>query len=108
MDASGASQLLGDIEAGDVRFDVSGASEVNVSGSAQTVTIDASGGSSVTLADFPTTDATVGASGNSRVTVNVSGRLDADASGASHVHYLGDPTLGAIDTSGASSVEPWQ
>jgi hypothetical protein len=27
------------------------------------------------------------------------------ASGASHVYYVGNPTMGKIDTSGASSVE---
>ena len=50
-------------------------------------------------------DANVEASGASEVTVNASGRLDADASGASDVYYLGSPILGRIDTSGASSVE---
>jgi hypothetical protein len=40
------------------------------------------------------------------VTVYVSGTLSASASGASSVKYLGDPTLGSIDISGASSVSP--
>ena len=102
---SGASSLRGDIEAGDARFDLSGASSVTLSGSAQDVTIDASGASVVDLADFPVADADVEASGASSATVNPSGSLDADASGASHVYYVGDPTLGKIDTSGASSVE---
>ena len=104
-DVSGASQLRGDIEAGDARFDVSGASQVTLSGSGQDVTIDASGASIVELADFPVADANVEASGASKATVNPSGRLDADASGASHIYYLGSPTLGKIDTSGASSVQ---
>jgi hypothetical protein len=108
VDLSGASHLLGNIDAGDAWFDVSGASQVNLSGSARDVVIDASGASQVKLADFPVDDATVEASGASKVTVNPSGRLDADASGASRVHYLGDPTLGDIDTSGASDVvKPW-
>jgi hypothetical protein len=108
VSVSGASHLLGNIDAGDARLDVSGASEVNLSGSAQDVTIDASGASQVKLADFPVNDATVDASGASKVTVNLSGRLDADASGASRVHYLGNPTLGNIHTSGASDVvKPW-
>jgi hypothetical protein len=107
VDVSGASQLLGNIETGDAQFNVSGASQVNLSGSAQDVGIDASGASILKLADFPVADATVDASGASQVTVNPSGRLDADASGASRVHYLGSPTLGTIETSGASSVKPW-
>ena len=104
VDLSGASHLRGDIEAGDAWFDVSGASQVTLSGSAQDVVIDASGASIVELADFPVADANVEASGASQATVNPSGRLDADASGASHVYYVGSPTLGKIDTSGASSI----
>ena len=105
VDVSGASQLRGDIEAGDARFDVSGASRVILSGSAGDLTIDASGASTANLADFTVGDADVQASGASTVTVDVSGRLDAEASGASSVFYLGNPTLGNIDTSGASSVK---
>jgi len=104
VDVSGASHLRGDIEASDARFDVSGASQVTLSGSGQDVVIDASGASQVDLSAFPVADANVKASGASKATVNPSGRLDADASGASHIYYLGSPTLGKIDTSGASSI----
>jgi hypothetical protein len=105
VDLSGASQLRGDIEAGDARFDISGASRVTLSGSAGDVTIDASGASTANLADFAVGDASVKASGASTVTVDAGGRLDAEASGASSVFYIGNPTLGNIDTSGASSVK---
>jgi hypothetical protein len=105
-DVSGASQLRGNIEVGDARFDVSGASQVTLRGSAGEVTVDASGASSVDLADFPLANANVKAGGASEVTVNASGMLDVDASGASNVYYAGSPTLGTIDTTGASNVEP--
>ncbi len=105
VDVSGASSLRGDIEAGDARFDVSGASNATLTGSGQDVTIDASGASEADLADFAVADAVVEASGASNVTVNASGRLDANASGASHVYYLGSPALGTIDSSGGSSIE---
>jgi hypothetical protein len=36
--------------------------------------------------------------------VNPSGTLNVDASGGSHVSYVGSPTLGTIDKSGSSSV----
>lgn len=104
VQVSGASHLSGDIEAGDARFDISGASHATLTGSGQDVTIDASGASHVDLADFPVADASVEAGGASNVTVNASGRLDVGASGASHVHYVGNPTLGTIDTSGGSSL----
>ena len=106
VDLSGNSALLGDIQAGDTRFDISGNSSVTLSGSAGDLTIDASGNSEVDLADFPASDTNVDAGGASAVTVNLSGRLNADASGKSNIYYLGDPTLGTIDTSGSSTIQP--
>ena len=104
-DLSGSSTLRGDIEAGDASFDLSGSSDVTLTGSGGDVKIDASGSSVIDLSDFPVIDADVEVSGSSRVTVNASGRLGAEASGGSHVFYLGSPMLGKIDTSGSSSVE---
>lgn len=57
------------------------------------------------LADFPVAEAKVDASGASIVTVNPSGTLNVDASGGSHVYYLGNPTLGRVYSSGGSFVE---
>jgi hypothetical protein len=102
----GASSLQGDVEAGDARFDAQGASEATLSGSGQNVTVAAEGGSTIDLTKFSAVDANASARGDSEVTVNASGRLDADASGKSNIYYLGDPTLGEIDTSSESSVEP--
>jgi hypothetical protein len=101
---SGASRLRGDIEVGDATFDASGASRVTLNGSARNMTVEGSGASQIDLSDFAVADAKVKLSGASAATVNPSGTLDVDASGASDVYYLGDPTLGKVDTSGASSV----
>jgi ribosomal protein L31 len=49
-------------------------------------------------------DAHAEISGASNATVNASGTLSAEVSGASHLYYTGSPTLGDIETSGASSV----
>ncbi len=105
VDVSGASDLMGDIEAGNVSFDLAGGSKVTLNGSAQDVTIDAAGSSEVDLSAFSVVDANVKAGGASQVTVNVSGRLDVDASNSANVYYLGSPTLGKMDTSGAASIE---
>jgi len=104
IDLSGASSLRGDIKAGNAGFDVSGASRVTLTGSAGDATIEAEGASAVDLSAFAVVDANVDASGASRVTVNPSGRLDVEASGASDVYYLGSPTLGRMETSGASDI----
>ena len=103
---SGASQLEGDIEAGDVRFDVSGASRVTLSGGGQKMALAASGASQANLASFPVSEAAVELSGASKATVNVSGRLDADVSGASTLRYAGNPTMGSVKSSGASTIKP--
>jgi hypothetical protein len=102
-DLAGGSHLGGDIEAGDVTFNLSGGSHVTLSGSAGDITVDADGGSHAKLADLAVIDARVDASGGSHVTVNSSGRLDAIAKDGSHVTYLGNPTLGTVDTDGSSS-----
>jgi hypothetical protein len=105
VDLSGSSSLVGDIEAAKTNFDLSGSSDAKLSGSGQETTIDVAGGSQIDLSNFPVAEVTVNAAGGSTATVNASGRLNADASGASQIHYLGDPILGEIDSSGASSVE---
>ena len=105
VNLSGASSLRGDVEAGDARFDVSGASNAVLTGSGGDVAIDASGASQIDLSAFAVADADVKVSGASTVTVNPSGTLDVDASGASHVYYVGSPTMGKQETSGASSIQ---
>lgn len=107
VEVSGASSLRGDIEAGGVTVDVSGASDVELSGSGGDLVMDVSGAGTADLADFQVGDASIEASGASSATVNVSGRLDVEASGAAQVRYLGSPTLGRVNSSGGASIEAW-
>jgi hypothetical protein len=104
INVSGASTLRGQIEAGDLRADVSGASRLELTGQGRDGRINVSGASQANLAGFPIHNVDMEASGASRAEVNVSGRLDAEASGASNVLYSGSPTMGRIQTSGASNV----
>ena len=106
VDLSSASSLHGDIETGDISIDLSSSSEMTLTGSGGDVTIDISSSSELDLSEFPVVNARVEASSASTATVNASGRLDVDASSASNVYYLGNPTMGDIDTSSESSVEP--
>jgi hypothetical protein len=103
---SGDSSLQGEVEAGDTSFNVSGGSRATLSGSGQNLTVAAGGGSTVDLSKFSTSDANVSAGGDSEVTVNTSGKLDAQADGNSTVYYLGNPTLGTINSTGSSEVRP--
>lgn len=104
VDVSGASTVRGQIDTGDLNADVSGASRLELTGQGQDGNITASGASQANLGDFRMENVTVEASGASRAEVYASGRLDAEASGASTVLYSGDPTLGRTNTSGASTI----
>jgi hypothetical protein len=101
---SGASRVTGDITAGDVEFDVSGASTIQLEGSANDIIATVSGASLFKLDDFIVNDADVNISGASTGTINLNGRLDANVSGASTLLYIGDPTMGTINVSGASTL----
>ena len=103
-DISGASKVTGNIEAGNADCELSGASSIQLEGSANDIAIDASGASRVKLAALPVNNAEIKLSGASTGTVNMEGRLDADLSGASKFEYLGEPSMGNIKTSGASTV----
>jgi hypothetical protein len=87
-------------------LDVSGGSDVSVNGTGDEIWVDASGGSDADLAAFKMVNASIDASGGSQVIINASGTLNVDASGGSQVYYLGSPTMGQIDTSGGSDVDP--
>ena len=105
FDMSGASEVDADIEAGgDVELDLSGASRLEMRGSAQKMRVEASGASQLDLDSFAVQDADVDLSGASQATINLDGRLDAELSGASELEYIGEPTLGSLDTSGASNL----
>jgi hypothetical protein len=106
LDVSGASSFDGDIDSGDVHMRVSGASSVTLDGSGGNADIGVSGASRARLEGFALQDVDVEASGASSATVNVAGRLNAAASGASTILYVGNPQLGRIEQSGASSVKP--
>jgi len=101
---SGASRVAGEITAGNVDFDISGASTIQLEGSANDMVADVSGASRFNLDDFTVNNADVDLSGASSGTINLNGRLDADLSGASKLWYIGEPTMGDINTSGASTI----
>jgi hypothetical protein len=101
---SGAGKVSGNITADGVDFNISGASTVVLEGSANNVVADVSGASRLNLVDFLVNNADVTLSGASSGTVNLSGKLDANLSGASKLTYIGEPVMGNINTSGASTL----
>lgn len=102
---SGASSLdMVDMYIGNSEIEVSGASRLDLSGTANNLVAIVSGASNIDLSDCPVNDANVHVSGASRASINIEGRLDAEVSGASTLEYMGEPTLGNIQTSGASTI----
>jgi len=106
LEVSGASSAQGEIDCGDVHMRVSGASSVTLDGTGGDGDIGVSGASRARLEGFALQDVNVEASGASSATVSVAGRLNAEASGASTILYVGNPQLGRVEESGASSVRP--
>lgn len=101
---SGGSALTGGLVASSFGGDVSGGSSVALQGSATAVKIEGSGGSHYDLRAFTAHEVDVTLSGASTSALVVEGTLNVDASGGSRLIYFGSPTLGDINTSGASQV----
>ncbi len=102
---SGASRVNGRLAATTTDIDLNDASRIDLTGSGGDIRLNASGASNADLTYFPGEDVVIVLSGASHASVDVSGRLDAALSGASHVDYTGEPTLGDLDISGGSSLE---
>ncbi len=103
IEISGASHATGNLAMVDGNFNISGASSVELEGTAGNITMDISGASSGKLEKFALFQARMTVSGASNATINVSTKLDANVSGASRLYYIGSPTLGNIEVTGAST-----
>jgi hypothetical protein len=101
---SGASRLDGRLLAQEFMLDVSGASQCELTGNAGDTELDISGASRVDLLELPVQNVDADISGASRVTINMSGTLNVDLSGASRLQYTGDVDLGTVNISGASTM----
>lgn len=105
LDASGATDVAVRGSESNLVIDASGASSVTVSGSAENVELDVSGASDVDLTDLSVADVALDVSGASTVTVDATGVISGEASGASTVEVRGDPASVLVETSGASSID---
>jgi hypothetical protein len=86
-------------------IDSSGASRVAVKGEVKELTVDISGAANIDASALKAVNAVVDASGASRAQVFASGRLKAEASGASKITYGGGPSSVERRSSGAGSIE---
>jgi len=102
--ASGNSNIAVNIAAANLNIDASGASKITVKGSANQQKIYSSGASYYNGKNCKSKDATVSASGASKIIIDCSDSLHAEASGASNIRYISKPKNVEEDTSGASDV----
>jgi hypothetical protein len=105
VDMSGASKLNGRVIVENLNAHLSGASNISLQGSGNRIDLSGSGASHFDLRDFAGNDATIDMSGASHAALTVNGNLNAKLSGASSLKYRGEPKLGLIHTSGASTVQ---
>jgi Putative auto-transporter adhesin, head GIN domain len=101
---SGACDIKGAVKIEDLALDLSGASTVKISGTAQNLNLTASGASDVKNYDFVVQNCVAGLSGASDVRITINNSISGSASGASTLHYEGNPDRKNIATSGASSI----
>jgi Putative auto-transporter adhesin, head GIN domain len=84
---------------------VSGSSRLELTGTANALSAQGSGASNLELADLHLRDLDIKLSGASRSSVNVTGTIAAQVSGASKLTYAGTPQFTKRDTSGGSSIQ---
>lgn len=103
IDVSGASHLELDLNAPVVEAEASGASYIQVKGETRELRIDGSGSSEIDCPALMAETVYVDVSGATSAEVFASVKLDAHASGASHVKYRGNAAVDK-NVSGAGSV----
>jgi hypothetical protein len=101
---SGASDFKGGVRTKNLKIDLSGASDIVIKGSTSNLSIDASGASHFKGFDLSTDNCRVDASGATDIKITVNKVLNAEASGATNIDYMGTGMIGDLRTSGASHI----
>ena len=104
IELSGASKVNLTMNVANLDFSGSGASNTTLAGSCNSLALELSGASKFSAFDLPSNTASLNLSGASKVDVNVTERIDVNASGSSKITYKGNATTGKLNTSGAASV----
>jgi hypothetical protein len=104
FNASGASQLNAKIQSFRISCVQSGASNLELSGTANELDADLTGAGNLKSYNLMVQTASVTTTGAATAKVNISGTINANASGASSVKIKGDPKQIVAEASAASSV----
>lgn len=93
------------MKSGEVFVDITGSGSVELIGSAQKIKATIEGASGLNALAFEVEDADLDVNGTSLARVNVSGTLQAKASGASTIRYKGDPQIKSQEIARLSSLK---
>jgi archaellin len=106
IDLSGGSNLnaQGFNMTNNLKVNLSDGSTLIMNGQAGDLNVVCSGGSTLELAGMQVNNAMVNFSDGSHGTINLDGTLTANLSGGSNLQYLGNPTLGSINTLDGSNI----
>jgi hypothetical protein len=105
VNVSGANNCNLDLDAGNLSIDASGASNIELSGKVEMLNVNASGACNVRAYELNADSVDAEVSGVSNAYVTAQKKLDARASGLSHIKYKGDPDVGTKDVSRMSSLK---
>lgn len=86
-------------------LNLSGASNIKIAGNTKSLKATSSGASVLTASNLLATTADLNASGSANITVQVSNKVDAQASGASNIQYIGSPRIVTEKKSGSASIK---
>ncbi len=101
---SGASNLAGTLHNSSCNIKLSGASDVKLKGTIDLLNLESSGASDLKAYDLVVQDCNLRLSGASDVDITVTKTFSVNASGASSIHYKGNPAFKTKQINGASSI----
>jgi len=105
MEISGAAAVTaGGLKNNRTSVELSGKSDLKIAGQTDNFVVELTGASYLDAENLNAVDATVDTSGASSVLVNATGKLTADASGASTVTYIATPTNLVKSSTGAATI----
>ncbi|MGV3505547.1 MAG: PspC domain-containing protein [Adhaeribacter sp.] len=105
LSASGAVESLLQVQATNLEVDASGACRTTLAGSGEQLHLEATGACEISAHHYKAVNADVELTGASNARVFVTGRLNAEVAGPSHVTYQGEPQQVNAESSGIGRVE---
>lgn len=106
LELSGATKATLTLDVQSLISEISGASKVTLSGRAVKHNAEVSGAIYLNALDLTTTSTTIELSGASKATINSTGQINADLSGASSLSYYDDGKLNRLSKSGSYEITP--